>query len=296
MFGFIHTAEQAAAPEPEVHRLPDGPADFLVNRYRLGETDAAQDVARIIFVNGMFESRGTWKQLTENLSRVALQHGQAIELFSYDDAVSGRTAYTQAYRTERLAQVAAFAQSVDPHDRPTVLNAHSRGWITSMEAGADLVNAGHISGVLGTGVAGLVPRTPSEANYWTVADIVQKEILRSAHIGLSSGRGTLQHFISSATPHLLFGGLESSREIQDVLTADVIQETVDLSAHVPMEVWALNQDPYFPGSQIAACLRRNDFLGNVVEINTMHNGPLIDDTLAMPTYLSLTALATPQMA
>jgi pimeloyl-ACP methyl ester carboxylesterase len=291
MFGVGNKPGVAPPMEIETSALPDGRSTFQLTRYMVGDVANDQEATRVIFVNGLFENRAIWRGLATRLAAVAFERGHALEMIAYDEPQTGLTAYAQSYRTERLEQVASHAQSLDVHDRPVTLKAHSRGWVTSIQAGARLVKAELINGVLGTAVAGHSSMPASEVTSGRVAEMCKLELARSVRVGATQeGIELLRAFARNATLHLLFGGSGSFNEIKDLLTSDITAKAVKVSKRTPTEVWALRDDPFCPGDRVVACLRRNGFRGRIVETDTMHNGPFVDVKLTQPLYESIVSL------
>ena len=275
--------------ETEDLTVPDGTASFALTHFIVPAADTDHPTMRVAFVNGLFEGRDMWRPAVSRMARIALRRGDGFEGFTYDEPRTGSSAYAQDYRTERLLRVAERVVHIDHDDTPVVLSAHSRGWITSVIAAPELLESQHITSLVGTGVAGHTPRSPESVTVRSVAELTRQEVTRLGIGGLSM----LGALLESAAPHMLTNLWASSTEIATIMTTDITADAVDLSKHMPVEVWACLRDPYCPGAEVIDHLRDGGFAGTITAIDTCHNGPLVDPRLSEPLYDYMLAAASP---
>lgn len=202
--------------------LPDGNFPFAVKRQHIVNPRSSESAKRIVFVNGLFESRGFWNTLTSRMANIALERGDNLELITYDDPRTGKSAYAQDYRNERLSQVVQYVVSADRHDRPVVLKAHSRGWITTAKTAPQLAAEQKVSGIIGTGVAGHTPRPPEEVTVRSVVALTRQEIFSAANVRVGLGGLAMLGSIARELPgRLLRDPLHAPEEMWALATRDI---------------------------------------------------------------------------
>jgi pimeloyl-ACP methyl ester carboxylesterase len=236
--------------------------------------------------NGFYEDSRTWQPLAQRLAKIAVRSGQQMNLVTYEDSVPNGVQDILAFRAERLAQVIRSTRT----DGSMILAAHSRGWISAVLHATE--HADDIDRVMGFGAAGLAPRAAADITNSKIRDISSGQVVSelSTHIGpidawdkLLVGQRYLHNSLSYFTGHQE----DMYREGAQILGADVISRTVELSERVPTMIWIHERDAYFDAETVHANLDHAGYIGETRDIRTSHLGPIMDYLLAPQLYHDL---------
>lgn len=238
--------------------------------------------------NGFYEDPHIWRPLARRLAKIAMQDNQPLVMVTYEDSMPKGVDDILAFRAERLAHVIRSCRT----DGELVMSSHSRGWISTVNVASEQQN--EVSKLVGIGTAGLAPRDMGELNLSKIHEItageVASEITRHAGV-FDAWDKTLvgKRFVQNSLFYLAGHRQEMYREAGQILSADVIARTVELSAQIPTTVWVHDQDAFFDATAIRDNLSRAGYQGGMRDVPTSHLGPLMDYSLAQDLYADLAA-------
>ena len=149
-----------------------------------------------------------------------------------------------------------------------------------------------ITGLVGFGVAGLAPRDVADINIKKIHEISSGQVASEIanHAGPADAWDKIvvsQRFIHNSLSYYTSNRQEMYREGSQVLAADVIARTVDLSERIPTNIWVHERDAYFDAATVHDNLAAAGFQGKTQTVPTSHLGPLMDYSLALSLYQDL---------
>lgn len=236
--------------------------------------------------NGLYEDPYIWRPLARRLAKIAMQEAQPMVLVTYEDSVPTGASDILTFRTERLAHVIRSCRT----DGKLVMGGHSRGWISTVHAASE--QQGEVSKLVGFGGAGLAPRDISGLSARKIHEItageVASEVTHQAGI-FDAWNKTLigQRFVHNSLTYLASHHQEMYREAGQILSADVVDRTVELSGQIPTALWVHDHDAFFDASTIRDNLARGGYQGVRRDVPTSHLGPLMDLSLVQDLYTDL---------
>lgn len=240
----------------------------------------------IAAANGLYEDTHIWRPLARRLAKIAMQESQPMVMVTYDDSAPRGVSDVLAFRTERLVHAIRSCRT----DGDLVMAGHSRGWISTVNAAS--AQRDEVSKLVGIGPAGLAPRDNSQLNVQKIHEITAGEVV--SEISLQAGifdmwdkTLLLQRFGQNFLAYLAGNRQEMYREAGQILSADVIARTVELSQHVPTAIWVHEHDAFFDATTIQDNLTQAGYQGERRDVSTSHLGPLIDTSLAQALYIDL---------
>lgn len=236
--------------------------------------------------NGFYEDPHIWRPLARRLATIAQKAGQQMTIVTYEDSSPSGIQDTLSFRAERLAHVIRATRS----DGRMVMGAHSRGWISTVLAAE--ASRDDITGLVGFGVAGLAPRDAADISVKKIHEISSGQVASviAAHTGPADAWDKIvvgQRFIHNSLSYYTSNRQEMYREGSQVLTADVIARTVELSERFPTTLWVHEHDAYFDATTVHGNLATAGFQGKTRDVPTSHLGPLMDYSLALSLYQDL---------
>jgi hypothetical protein len=281
------------------------------------EKGRAQDIRQLIIANGAFTGRAALRPLVEGLIGIAGASGKKLEVTTYDDPRTGSRAYGQSYRTERFAHVVDHVRerhSLDT-DHPVNLAGQSRGWLTLVQAAAATYKDQRIDSLTGMAPVGHTPRNLQVNTHdvmyvvgLTAGELTDKRAGQGKH-----ARATKRGLAANAIAHTIGNGfspftvnpmemvrrssLPLFQEVHEILTTDITPEVVELSKNVgSVTILACQHDRYAPGERIAQRFANEPgFAGQVVMLDTPHNGLLMDSRLVPEVYGHVMGEPAPQL-
>lgn len=238
--------------------------------------------------NGLYEDPHIWRPLARRLAKIALREAQPMTMVTYEDSVPKRTSDILAFRTEQLVHVIRSCRA----DGKLVMSAHSRGWISTVQAVYE--QSEDVSKLVGLGPAGLAPRSLDKLSVSRIHEItageVASEITLQASVFDVLDKSLIgQRFVQNSLLYLAGHSQETYREASQVLSADVIARTVELSEHIPTTLWLHGYDAFFNASLMRDNLANAGYQGVVRDVPTSHLGPLMDFSFAQDLYADLVA-------
>lgn len=236
--------------------------------------------------NGFYEDPQTWRPLAQRLAKIALRSEQQLTLVTYEDSAPVGIQDILAFRADRLAQVIRATRT----DGALVMGAHSRGWLSTVTNAETQVD--ELDHLVGFGVAGLAPRDLSELDSKRINELssAQLRLEIATHIGLVDAWDKLvvgQRFLQNSLSYLSQHRGEMYREGSQVLSADVIARTVQLSTQVPTTIWVHGQDGYFDAATVRGNLVDAGYRGDIRDVSTSHLGPILEFSLVSDLYHDL---------
>lgn len=271
------------------------------------ERGRAQSVRQLIIANGSFTGRSVLRPLVEGLIGAAGQAGKKLEVTTYDDPRTGSRAYGQSYRTERFMCVMDHVRrhrALDT-DQPINLAGQSRGWLTLVQAAAAAHKDQRIDSLTGMAPVGHTPRNIQVNTHdvmhvlgLTFGELTDKRAQqRDAHartVKKGIAANAIAHSLGNGFSEFTLNPLEVIKrstlpmfnEVHEILTTDITPEVVDLSHNVgAVTLLACRYDRYAPGERIVERFADEpDFAGQVVLLDTPHNGLLLDSQLVSQVY------------
>jgi pimeloyl-ACP methyl ester carboxylesterase len=258
--------------------VADGSFEYDVKTFTgIGAQNQPSIKPHIIIANGWIANARTSGRIARGLVDAAQGN---IRVTVYDDPLVGTSAYGQSYKTERLVRT---AQAIDT---PLTLLGHSRGWLSAVDASADLVECGHVRAL-----AGLTPMGHNEMRQLRIgqtATRVGKEIIASVSTISDAGSIAIIGAVGyRGLVHVSDRLRQAMRELEEVLCRDVTPLTVDLSSKVPTTIITGARDFMVPTDQLQAHLSSNGYRGMFAVTPTTHVGAVSDMRAMAATYAGL---------
>jgi len=243
----------------------------------------------------------------DGLVAAAAQAGKKLEVTTYDDPRTGNRAYGQSYRTERFMCVVDHVRqqhSLDT-DKPVHLAGQSRGWLTLVQAAAAIHKDQRIDSLIGMAPVGHTPRDIQVNTHdvmhvlgLTVGELTDRRAQqRDAHaraVKKGIAANAIAHSLGNGFSEFTLNPLEVVRraalpmfnEVHEILTTDITPEVIELSRNVgTVTLLACRYDRYAPGERIVERFANEpDFAGQVLLLDTPHNGLLLDSQLVPSVY------------
>lgn len=272
------------------------------------EDGQSHGVQEIIMANGSFTGRAVLAPLVENMIDLAHRAGRKLEITTYDDPLTGQSAFRQDARTERFRHVIDHVRTGRRlgEDYPLSLAGQSRGWLSVVGAAIEGCKAERFGRLTGLAPVGHTPHH-IEINRHDVTAVLgmtwgeltdehanQKDrYALKAKLGIA--RNAVVHTVgNSIAAHDLRPGhavrnatLPLFREVHEILTTDITDEVVALS-NLPgtdVTLFACRHDRYAPGEAIIERFAAiPEFAGQTVLADEAHNSVLLDRHLVPDLY------------
>lgn len=265
----------------EYRLMSDGSSAFKLTTVRGVPNSAGQEAPHVVIANGWVSGTPLYRQLARRM--VAAAHGN-LAVTTYEDPLVGSSAYGPSYKAERLTQSVRAVGS----QQPVTVMGHSRGWLTTVLAGEQLIKEQYVDGLAGYTPMGLGEMHDFDL-FRTIRNI-GSEILRSPGACAELGSiATVGRLTGRALLHVGTNPAQSYNDIRTIVCADASEQTATLSAAVPTVMISGEYDTVITPDCLQRRLDAVGYQGSHVSVPVSHVGAVVDFDAVPQVYQALQA-------